>query len=99
MTAPWSATIRERTLVVALPVPYRVLSWAPLGGGLIEARAIINHYVRADEYPPAHEPQVFLRALAQRLDLQPQVVGLMTGVKMEHLVRRIVQHNSVTIEC
>ena len=98
MLTPWTVTIRERTLVVAFPSPYRVLSWAPLGDGLSEAWAIINHHVRTDEYP-AHQPQVFLRVLAQRLGLQAQVVGLMAGIKMERLIRRLVQHDPVTIEC
>jgi adenosylcobinamide hydrolase len=95
---PWTATVRERTLVVSLPLLYRVLSWAPLVGGLAEAQTIINHQVRTDEYS-AHEPEVFLQALAQRLDLRAPVVGLMTGVKMERLVRRIGRHDSLAIEC
>jgi adenosylcobinamide hydrolase len=98
VTTPWTVVIRERTLIVVFPALYRVLSWAPLGGGLVEARAIINHQVRTDQYP-AQEPEVFLRTLARRLDLRTPVVGLMTGVKMERLVRRVVQHDVVTIEC
>lgn len=90
--------MRERTLVVTFPALYRVLSWAPLGGGLREARTILNHQVRTDEYP-ASEPEVFLRTLAQRLAVRTPVVGLMTGVKMERLVRRTVQLNSLSIEC
>jgi len=95
---PWTATVRERTLVVALPVPYRVLSWAPLAGGLAEAQTVINHQVRTDEYP-AQEPEVFLQALARRFDLRTPVVGLMTGVKMERLVRRLARHGPLTLEC
>lgn len=95
---PWTVAVRERTLVVTFPAPYRVLSWAPLGEGLIEARTIFNRQVRTDE-DPAPEPALFLRALAQRLDLRVPVVGLMTGVKMERLVRRIVRHDLLVIEC
>jgi len=95
---PWTATVRERTLVVSLPLPYRVLSWAPLAGGLVEAQTIINHQVRTDEYV-AHEPEVFLQALVQRLNLKASVVGLMTGVKMERLVRRIGYYSPFTSEC
>src|SRR6185369_8350223 len=84
---PWNAAVRERTLVVSLSVAYRVLSWAPLAGGLVEAQTIFNHQVRTDENP-AYEPDVYLQALARRLELMPPVVGLMTGVKMERLVRR-----------
>jgi len=95
---PWIATVRERTLVIVLPEPYRVLSWAPLGGGLVAARTILNHQVRTDEYP-AQEPAVFLQALVQRLRLEATVVGLMTGVKMERLVRQVEQRDSLSIEC
>src|SRR3989442_45795 len=95
---PWTATVRERTLVISLPLPYRVLSWAPLAGGLVEAQTIINHQVRTDEYA-AHEPEVFLQALVQRLNLKASVVGLMTGVKMERLVRRIGHRDPFTSEC
>jgi len=64
----------------------------------VEAQTIINHQVRTDEYA-AHEPEVFLQALVQRLNLKASVVGLMTGVKMERLVRRIGHHGSFTSEC
>src|SRR5215813_2889720 len=97
---PWTAAVRERTLVVSLPLPYRVLSWAPLAGGLVEAQTVINHQVRTDEYAAhAQEPEVFLQALAQRLNLRAAVVGLMTGVKMERLVRRIGRHGPFAAEC
>ena len=48
---PWTATVRERTLVVELPEPYQVLSWAPLNGGLVEAQTILNHQVQTDDAP------------------------------------------------
>jgi adenosylcobinamide kinase/adenosylcobinamide-phosphate guanylyltransferase len=75
-----------------------VLSWAPLAGGLVEAQTIINHQVRTDEYA-AREPEIFLQTLVQRLDLRAAAVGLMTGVKMERLVRRIGQHGPFAAEC
>lgn len=95
---PWTASIRDRTLVIQLPALSRVLSWAPLGGGFVEARTLFNHQVRTDEYP-AEEPDTFLRDVAQRLGLIQPVVGLMTGVMMERLVRRLIQQDGVTLEC
>jgi adenosylcobinamide hydrolase len=94
----WAASIRDRTLIVTFPAPYRVLSWAPLHGGFIEARTILNHQVRTDAYP-AHEPEVYLRSLAQRLNVPAPVVGLMTGVKLERLVRRVMHNSPMMIEC
>lgn len=94
----WATTIRDRTLIVAFPTPYRVLSWAPLHGGFTEARTILNHQVQTEAYP-AHEPGVFLHSLAQQLNVHAPVVGLMTGVKLERLVRRVSQYDAILIEC
>lgn len=94
----WTATAHERTLVVSFPQAYAVLSWAPLNGGFSLARSILNHQVRTDEYP-AEEPAAFLLALAQRLQTPTPVVGLMTGVMMERLVRRFVRRDELFLEC
>jgi adenosylcobinamide amidohydrolase len=95
---PWSATVHSRTLIVTFPEPYLVLSWAPLNGGFCQARSVLNHQVRTDEYF-TEEPALFLSALAQRLDIVAPTVGLMTGVLMERLVRRVVQHQHLVVEC
>lgn len=95
---PWIATIREKTLIVTLPETYQVASWAPLGGGMVEARTILNHQVNIYEYPTL-EPESFLNKLAQQLGVDLPAVGLMTGVLMERLVRKTVQHADLTIEC
>ncbi len=94
----WTSTVRDRTLIVTFPEWYRVLSWAPLGGGAVEARTILNHQVDIHKYPTL-EPEVYLRNLARRLDTPFPVVGLMTGVLMERLVRKVGQHAGLTIEC
>ena len=95
---PWTVTVRENTLIVTFPERYRVLSWAPLGGGLVEARSILNHQVNINEYPTL-EPESYLQRLAQQFDVAAPAVGLMTGVLMERLVRSITQHENLTIEC
>jgi adenosylcobinamide amidohydrolase len=63
-----------------------------------EARTLLNHHVRTDEYP-ARNPEDFLRTLAERFGFKTPLVGLMTGVKMERLVRRVERCNSFTLEC
>ena len=75
---PWSATVHDRTLIVTFSESYRVLSWAPLNGGFCQARSILNHQVRTEEYP-AEEPAAFLAGLAGQLAIAAPVVGLMTG--------------------
>lgn len=95
---PWSATVHGRTLIVTFPEPYRVLSWAPLNGGFCQARSILNHQVRTDEYP-AEESAAFLVGLARQLAIAEPVVGLMTGVLMERLVRRALHRQDFALEC
>jgi adenosylcobinamide amidohydrolase len=95
---PWTVAVRDRTLIITFPEPYRVLSWAPLNGGFCQARAILNHQVHTDEYP-AEEPAAFLAGLARQLAITEPVVGLMTGVLMDRLVRRILQHQDFALEC
>jgi adenosylcobinamide amidohydrolase len=98
---PWTATVRECTVIVELPKSYQVLSWAPLNGGLVEARTILNHQVRQTQVDdmPLQEPEAFLSALAQRLDVREPVVGLMTGVSMDRAVRRVQRRDTLFIEC
>lgn len=95
---PWTAAVQERTLTISFPEAYSVLSWAPLNGGFSLARSILNHQVRTDEYP-FKEPAAFLLALAQRLQISAPVVGLMTGVLMERLVRSVAQRGALLLEC
>lgn len=95
---PWTSAVRDHTLIVTFPERYQVVSWAPLGGGVIEARTILNHQVDIHEPSPA-EPDVYLDALARRLGVAFPAVGLMTGVLIERLVRKTMRHNSLEIEC
>ncbi|HXG20992.1 MAG TPA: adenosylcobinamide amidohydrolase [Methylomirabilota bacterium] len=95
---PWTVSVRDRTLIVSLPEEYRVLSWAPLQGGFSIARSFLNHQVRTDEYP-SEEPGPFLLALARRLGVAEPTVGLMTGVVMERLVRRVIRRDALLLEC
>ncbi|MBM4257526.1 MAG: hypothetical protein FJ147_16720 [Deltaproteobacteria bacterium] len=95
---PWTSSVRKNTLLVTFPERYRVLSWAPLNGGLVEARTMLNHQVNIHEYPTA-EPEVYLDTLARQLNVDLPVVGLMTGVLMERLVQKSVRHEGLQIEC
>ena len=98
MTTPWIARVHERTLIVAFPTLYRVLSWAPLNGGLVEARTILNHQV--DIHASSFlEPQASLAALAQSLGVESPTVGMMTGVLMDRLVHTTLQADTLTLEC
>jgi adenosylcobinamide kinase/adenosylcobinamide-phosphate guanylyltransferase len=95
---PWIFSTRQNTLIVTFPKVHHVLSWAPLGGGLVKARTVLNHQVNIHEYPTL-KPESFLNSLAQQLQVEFPVVGLMTGVRMERLVQKAAIHNDLTIEC
>ncbi len=98
METSWVTSVRENTLIVTFPERYHVLSWAPLGGGLVEAHTILNHQVSINEHSTP-EPRTHLSSLAERLAVPFPVVGLMTGVLMKRLVQRTVQHAATLIEC
>ena len=98
MITPWIARVYERTLIVAFPTPYYVLSWAPLNGGLAEACTILNHQVDIHT-SSVLEPQVSLAALVQFLGVKDPTVGMMTGVSMERLVRTTLQVDAAMFEC
>jgi adenosylcobinamide hydrolase len=98
MSIPWTARVYERTLIVTFPARYRVLSWAPLNGGLVEARTILNHQVDIHS-SSVLAPQAYLSALARSFNVESPTVGLMTGVLMERLVRTTGQDETVTLEC
>lgn len=95
---PWFATVHDRTLIVTFPELCRVLSWAPLNGGFCQARSVLNHQVRIDEYP-TEEPSLFLSKLAHRSGAVEPTVGLMTGVLMERLVRCTIHAQNLLLEC
>lgn len=95
---PWSATVRDRTLIISFPESYRTLSWAPFNGGFCQARSVINHQIRIDDYP-TEEPELFLSKLAHRLDAVEPTVGLMTGVLMDRLARQTIRTQGLLLEC
>lgn len=94
---PWTSTVQDRTLILSFPERYRVLSWAPLGGGAVAARTILNHQVNIHE-PQTLDPEVYMANLARHLGVERPVVGLMTGVLIGRLVQRTVTYNDLTIE-
>jgi adenosylcobinamide amidohydrolase len=78
--APWSWRIHDRTLIVELPVPYRVIGWAPLGGGLVRASAILNHRIAMDDRAATEAPRAYLRRVARQLGFDPgRTIAMMTA--------------------
>jgi adenosylcobinamide amidohydrolase len=73
--------LEGRTLLVQFPQASRVLSWAPLGGGMKKATHWLNHQVDSSyklrcDFP---SPSQTLTQVAQKLGLPKSVVGQMTS--------------------
>jgi len=85
--------VKEQTLVVSFPENRKVLSSAVCGGGLQQAKHILNHQVRSDaqssdrdQVKKLEDPSRFLGRLSKRLGIIPPIVGLMTAVDLKDLV-------------
>jgi adenosylcobinamide amidohydrolase len=77
---PWRWRFNQRTIVIELPANYRVLGWAPMGGGLKRAAVILNHQIAIDNRAAVESPAVCLSRLARSLGFLPhRVVAMMTG--------------------
>ena len=89
------------TLVIRLGGRKRVLSSAPLGGGVGLASNILNHQVEASGPLKGHYPAParYLRKLASRLRLSGKTIGLMTAVPMTQLVTARVTAEGLWVEC
>jgi adenosylcobinamide hydrolase len=98
--------IRGGTLIIDLNDMYRMISSAPRGGGIVQARSILNHQVPANPAscmrPPATtwaDPARYLGRLAVRMKVRMPFVGLMTAVPMKQLVIDREQWGPVWIQC
>jgi len=81
---PWDWRLCTRTLVIELPARYRVLGWAPMGGGLSRARVILNHQIAFDDRTSAESPGSCLAQVARSLGFRPSdTVAMMTGASVE----------------
>jgi adenosylcobinamide amidohydrolase len=81
---PWHWRLSGRTVVIELPALYRVLGWAPMGGGLSRARAILNHQIALDDRASSESPGSCLAQVARSLGFRPaEAVAMMTGADVE----------------
>lgn len=97
--------VMERTLVIDLDGRKRVLSSAPLRGGLTVASYILNHQVEANPFVAGDQSMVFgdpgrsLQELAIRLGIHAPTVGLMTAVPMTQVVTARALSDGLWVEC
>ena len=83
---------RPPLLIAALDGPHRILSSAPLRGGLTQARAVAWLQVRDRDLPPELDPIALLRD-ALTAGAVPEAVGMMTGrsLRYVHTAERCVE--------
>jgi adenosylcobinamide amidohydrolase len=80
---PWRWCIDGGTLAVVLPEPYRVLGWAPLGGGLGRAELILNHQIELDDPGATEPPRAYLGRFVRARGGDPRrTVAMMTGANI-----------------
>jgi len=80
---PWQWRLSARTLVIELPARYRILGWAPMGGGLKRADVILNHQIALDDRAAVESPRACLARLARSLGFRPSdTVAMMTGANV-----------------
>ncbi len=81
--APWRWWIGARTLWIVPDGACRVLSWAPLGGGIRIARLLANHQVAIDEREAMRAPRAYLARVVRAAGHDPRrTVALMTGAEV-----------------
>jgi adenosylcobinamide amidohydrolase len=81
--APWRWWIGARTLWIVPDEACRVLSWAPLGGGVRIARLLANLQVAIDEREAMRTPRAYLARVVRAAGHDPRhTVVLMTGAEV-----------------
>src|SRR5712675_2237187 len=82
----WRWELRGRTLIVSLPEPYRVLSWAPLRPGLRRASLLGNHQIADGDRTATDAPARYLSRVVRELGGRPsQAVMMMTGADIRRV--------------
>ena len=96
--APWHWQIDGRSLIIHLPQPHQVLSWASLGGGARRAGAIVNHQVTMGDRAATEHPRQYLARLATLLGVKPRmVVAMMTGADIRKAGYATARRGDLTV--
>src|SRR5688572_26651724 len=99
MNERFAVRINHDALIVSLPAPVRVLSWASLNGGFGYADHIINHHVRGSDGFFFADPEQWLKQAAVRPGLGEKVVAMATAVEIKNLVRISLDGGGAEVTC
>jgi adenosylcobinamide amidohydrolase len=95
--------VAGHTLAVRLPHEYRVLSWAPLGGGLRRARLLGNHQVLSGDRAATESPVRYLSQIVREMKcdngcdpMDPaDAIMMMTGADIRRVQVACANHGSM----
>jgi adenosylcobinamide amidohydrolase len=98
-TSPfWQWWIEQRSIIIRLPETWQVLSWAPLGGGWMHARVIVNHQVAIADRAATEAPARYLAGLIGRLGFKAaSAVAMMTGVSIRKVSYVTVRRRDLVV--
>ncbi len=88
-----------RWLLVRFGRPHAVASWAIVGGGLRQARAVAWHQVSERDLGPPVDARRFLRERLAEVGLARGAVGLLTSRALETYADVTCEHGGVTARC
>jgi adenosylcobinamide amidohydrolase len=95
--APWRWRIGGRTLWIVPAQACRVLSWAPLGGGIRIARLLTNHQVELDDREAMRAPRAYLARVVRTAGHDPRrTVALMTGAEVARAGYALATRNGMS---
>lgn len=96
--APWRWWVGARTLWIVPDEACRVLSWAPLGGGIRIARLLANHQVAIDEPEAMRAPGAYLARVVRAAGHDPRrTVALMTGAEVARTGHALTTRGGVIV--
>jgi adenosylcobinamide amidohydrolase len=102
---PASPSLSEcgKWLRVNFHTPHLVNSWAVLGGGAIEAQAVVWHRVTDSELRPEVEPQAYLSRQIETYygskETSCPLVGFLTGAHLAGYIESFLHRSSVWTRC
>jgi adenosylcobinamide amidohydrolase len=94
---PWRWRLGARTLWIVPDQPCRVLSWAPLGGGVRIARLLANHQVVLDDREALCAPRAYLARVVRAARYDPRrTVAMMTGAEVARAGHAVAARDGVS---
>ncbi len=92
--SPLCVTLESDTLLVRLPAPWPVLSWAPHNGGLTRTACVFNH--RKGKFADEELAGIFAE-VKRAFDLPNDAVGLLTGADIERYRESVLTHGPLWV--